>query len=105
MDFAFFCVNFGYSRSDYDQLTLTEKLIIKKRWEDKTVADATLMQRAVEVAVANVFRTKGPENALFKKVKADLSEEEINVAIEQAKEITKDWGEKVAAYILDMPDL
>lgn len=105
MDFAFFCVNFGYSRSDYDQLTLTEKLIIKKRWEDKTISQATLIQRAVEVAVANVFRTKGPEITLFRKVKADLNKEEIDVAIEQAKEITKDWGEKVAAYVLNAPDL
>ena len=58
MDFAFFVVNFGYSKSDYDSLTLREKAFIYKAWEDKTVRDSYNMYNAVFTATYNVNRPK-----------------------------------------------
>lgn len=59
MDFAFFVVNFHYSRADYDALTEREKLFIRKAYETKTVTDTTLIRDAVFNAMWNVNRKKG----------------------------------------------
>ena len=59
IDFAFFVVNFGFSRGEYEALTYTERAFIMKSYEDKLVGDSTMLQKAVEVAVGNVMRKKG----------------------------------------------
>ena len=53
MDFAFFAVNLGYSKSDYEELTPREVVFIRKAWEEKLVSDNTLMRNAVLNAVSN----------------------------------------------------
>ena len=58
MDFAFFAVNFHYSKADYMALTPAEKAFIYKAWEDKTVSDTTLIRDAVLNAVSNALRKK-----------------------------------------------
>lgn len=58
MDFAFFAVNFGYSKSDYDALTWREKAFIYKAWEDKIVRDSYNVYNAVLTATYNVNRPK-----------------------------------------------
>lgn len=59
IDFAFFVANFGYTRSDYDNLTLTERAFIFKAWEDKQVVESTLIDKAVFNATVNANRKKG----------------------------------------------
>lgn len=58
-DFAFFAVQFGYTKADYDALTGTEKAFILKAYEDKVVSDSTMLASAVLNAVSNAFRKKG----------------------------------------------
>lgn len=52
-------MNFGYSKSDYSALTLTDKSFILKAYEDKVVRDTTFLRNAVKNAVDNAFRKKG----------------------------------------------
>ena len=58
-DFAFFAVQFGYSKADYNALTETERALILKAYENKVVADTNLLAGAVLNAVSNAFRKKG----------------------------------------------
>ena len=64
-DFAFFAVQFGYTKADYEALTGTEKAFILKAYEDKVVSDTNLLAGAVLNAVSNAFRKKGK---LFQKL-------------------------------------
>lgn len=59
LDFAFFAVNYGYSKSDYWELTPKDKLFIAKAQEDKVVRETTLTRNAVLNAVNNALRQKG----------------------------------------------
>ena len=59
IDFAFFVVNFGYSKEDYNALSETEKLFIRKAWENYTVSWSTLVRDAVFNGVGNALRKKG----------------------------------------------
>lgn len=59
MDFAFFAVNFGYSKRDYNELTERERLFIYKAYENKIVSDTMLIRDAVFNAVNNALRKKG----------------------------------------------
>lgn len=68
IDFAFFAANFGYSRSDYDALTLREKALIYKAWEERIVSATYRMYNAVYTATYNVNRPKRKRALkLFKK--------------------------------------
>lgn len=58
IDFAFFAVNFGYCKSDYEALTPTEKAFIYKAWEDKKVMDGSQMYKSVYTAYYNCNRPK-----------------------------------------------
>lgn len=58
MDFAFFAVNFGYSKADYDALTLKEKTFIYKAWETREISRMMLVYNAVFTATYNVNRRK-----------------------------------------------
>lgn len=59
IDFAFFFVNFGVSKSEYLELTKREKAFIMKAWEDKQVLDSELLRNAALNAVSNALRKKG----------------------------------------------
>jgi hypothetical protein len=100
MDFAFFCVNFGFSKADYDELTMTERAFILRAWEDKKVADSTLIQNAVEVAVYNVNRKKSkPPLTLWRKPSRRADLEEKTLAIEKAQRLANRFGKAAAALI------
>ena len=59
IDFAFFVVNFGYTKDDYESLTKREIAFIKKAWENKLTFESSIINRAVHTAVYNVNRGKG----------------------------------------------
>ena len=100
MDFAFFAVNFHYSKDDYNALTPAEKAFIFKAWEDKTVSDSTMLRDAVLNAVSNAFRKKGKK---FKKLwkrkqeKADLEivRDNYKIIMEAEAKEGKAWIDKV----------
>lgn len=78
IDFAFFAVNFGYSKSDYEELTPRERLFIYKAWENKTVSDSYHVYNAVFTATYNVNRKKNKRALkLWKKVKMKRADIEV----------------------------
>lgn len=93
MDFAFFCVNFGYSKADYNALTPKEKAFIMKAYENKTVRESTLLRDAVLNAVSNVFRKKGKAfKKLWKKLSQPISEEQLEEDFTIINEVEKREG-------------
>lgn len=58
IDFAFFAVNFGYSKSDYEELTPKERAFIYKAWENKIVSDSYHEYNAMFTATYNANRPK-----------------------------------------------
>jgi len=101
MDFAFFAVNFGYSKSDYLALTQTEKLFIVKAYENKVVADSNVLNMAVANAVANVLRKKGkrPQKLWKRKsriiVDKEVMQSTIKQIIKHEQQTGKGWVEKI----------
>lgn len=100
MDFAFFAVNFGYSKSDYEDLAPTEKAFIMKAWEDKTVADSTVMRDSVLNAITNAFRKKGKKFKVLWKKKQEKADKEIvknnyKIIMEVEEKEGKGWIDKV----------
>lgn len=100
MDFAFFAVNLGYSKSDYYELTPREAAFIRKSWEDKLVSDNTLMRNAVLNAVSNALRKKNSRfRELWKKavisVDKEKAEDNIKIVYEIEEKEGKDWIDKI----------
>ncbi len=100
IDFAFFAVNFGYSRKDYEDLTPREALFIRKAWEDKLVSDNTLMRNAVLNAVSNALRKKNARfRELWKKVQAPVdmesAKENMRIVSEIEEKEGKNWVDKI----------
>lgn len=101
MDFAFFVVNFGYSKADYQALTPTEKVFIMKAYEDKVVSDSTVLAMAVNNAISNALRKKGkrPVKLWKKKNHAVLDKEAMQLNIKQIikheEKTGKGWVEKI----------
>lgn len=100
MDFAFFAVNFHYSKADYMALTPTEKAFIYKACEDKTVSDTTLIRDAVLNAVSNALRKKNARfRKLWKKANAPSDKEralaDIKIAEEVEQKEGKGWIDKI----------
>lgn len=97
MDFAFFAVNFGYSKTDYEALTLAEKAFIYKAYEDKVVSQSTILCNAVTVAVVNALRKKNKRpHKLWKKrrtsvVDKDIMKHTIKDVLEIEKKSGKAW--------------
>lgn len=58
MDFAFFAANFGFSKSDYEELSPREIHFLHKAYEDKIVSQSYLIYNAVFTAFYNVNRPK-----------------------------------------------
>lgn len=102
MDFAFFAVHFGYSKSDYQELTPREAIFIRKAWEDKLVSDNTLMRNAVLNAVSNALRKKNSRfRELWKKLARPVDKEQAVENVKIAHEIEakegKDWIDRILA--------
>ena len=89
IDFAFFVVNFGYSKSDYEMLTPCEKAFVYKAWENKAVSDSTMFRDAALNAISNAFRKKNKRFIRLwkkkqKKANKDVIKENLHV-IEEAE--------------------
>lgn len=111
MDFAFFAVNLGYSKLDYEALTPTEKAFIYKAWENKLISDASLMYNAMFTALYNVNRPKNKKALkLWRKSKTHrTNEEEIRcnyaVALEADRNDGDQWVKRVyTANNLRLPE-
>lgn len=100
IDFAFFAVNLGYSKRDYEELTPREATFIRKAWEDKLVSDNTLMRNAVFNAIINALRKKNTRfRELWKKSQTPVDKNQVRKNIKIAFEIEekegKGWIEKI----------
>ena len=94
IDFAFFVVHFGYTKSDYEQLTPREIAFVRKEWENKMISDSYINYNAIFKATYNVQRKKGKKALkLWQKVqvrKADMGVIENNLKI--VKEVEQNEG-------------
>lgn len=100
MDFAFFAVNFGYSRDDYDSLTMTERAFIYKAWEDRIVLETTFLRDTVFNAVSNAFRKKNKKfrklwHKKQKKADKELMKDNIQIAKDVEAAEGKDWVRRI----------
>ena len=101
--FAFFVAEFGYNREEYEALTERQIAFIQKAWEQREVRRTTLINLAVNNAMANSYRKRGSSPIpLFGDNKADFIDAE--TAKEQMKSIEKtfqnagkDWIKKIWA--------
>lgn len=76
IDFAFFVVNFGYTKADYESLTLRDKIFIYKAWENKIVSDSSHTRNAFMNGYLNARRKKGKKFIeLWKKKQKRLNKE------------------------------
>lgn len=97
MDFAFFAVNFGYSKSDYEQLTPREVRFIYKAYEDMVVSQSYRIYNAVYTAFYNANRPKRKRALkLFKKKGAKISREQQKETLDAVLESQKNDGNWVA---------
>lgn len=99
IDFAFFAVNFGYSKSEYEELTPTEIAFIYKAWEDKTVRESNLLNQSVYNALVNSNRKKNKSyQPLWKKkgnIDIDLAKDNEKLIRDIEKRDGKDWVKKI----------
>ena len=97
MDFAFFAVNFGYSKADYEALTPREKVFLLKAWENKLVSDTTFIYNAVFTASYNVNRGKRKRalklwrKARIQKADMDVISENLGIILEVEAHEGKGW--------------
>ena len=97
IDFAFFAVNFGYSKEDYEVLTPKELYFLRKAWEDKVVLETQLFYNAVFTAFYNVNRPKRKktlklwERKRIQKGDMDVIEDNLDTIREIEKKEGKDW--------------
>lgn len=99
-DLAFFVVQIGMSRKEFDKLTEKEKMFIKKEHENKFISETTWFRNAVLNAEANANRKKSAKFIeLFpkKQAKADkeYNEDAIQIILEMENKNGKTWVEKV----------
>lgn len=93
IDFAFFVVNFGYSKADYEALTPRERLFIYKAWENKTVSDTTHLRNAVMNGYLNARRKKNKKLIpLWKKKQKRADKEVVNSNLQAIMENQKKEG-------------
>ena len=100
IDFAFYVVNFGYSREDYEQLTPRDVAFIRKAYETKTVKETTYLRNAVLNAVSNALRKKNARFQKFwKKVQKPLDKEkarnDAEIIFETEEKEGKSWVDKI----------
>lgn len=100
MELAFFVVEVGMSKAEYEQLTETEKMFIRKRHEQKFINETTWLRNAVLNAVNNALRKKGKKFIdLFpkapKKADKEYNENAIKTILEMEEKKGKGWVEKI----------
>lgn len=104
IDFAFFVVNFGYSKRDYEEISETEKAFIFKAWENKMVLESSLVNRAAFNAIINANRKKGKkyvnlwEKNKYRKVGDETmleSREKFERLLENEKKSNGDWVKQI----------
>lgn len=101
IDFAFFAVNFGYSKSDYEALTPREKSFIYKAWENKCVADSYHEYNAMFTATYNANRPKRKralklwKESKVKKADMDIVQENIRIINEVNQKEGREWVYKI----------
>ena len=96
MELAFFVVDIGMSKCEYESLTETEKMFIKKRHEQKFINETTWLRNAVLNAVNNALRKKGKKFIdLFpkapKKADKEYNENAIKTILEMEEKNGKGW--------------
>ncbi len=99
IDFAFFAVNFGYSKADYQALTPKERLFIYKAWEQKKVSLTSDIYNAVFTAFYNVQRGKKRALKLFKKKQRKIDKNTLDFNLKTILKVEekegKGWLEQV----------
>lgn len=101
IDFAFFVVNFGYSKSDYEALTQREKMFIYKAWENKQISEMSNIYQAAFTAHYNVGRPRNKRALkLLKKKKQrkanmETISENLNIIKENKEKEGNAWIERV----------
>lgn len=104
IEFAWFAVNLGYSKDDFEQLTQREIAFIKKAWENKVVLDTSMQFKAMMTSFANVYRKKGKGvKKLWEKSKGTMlaheeveaKKQELEIAKQIAKKDGNDWVKKI----------
>lgn len=100
MDFAFFAVNFGFSKSEYEELTPREINFLYKAYENRMVSQSYMLYNAVFTAMYNVNQPKNRRMLkLFHKQKtqkADMQVVEDNMRIVEETDINDgNWLERL----------
>ena len=100
IDLAFFVVNFGYTKADYEALTKKEKAFIYKAWENKIVSETTHISNAVTVAVSNAYRKKNKKPIqLWKKRQVKIDSSDMRGLIvrmrDREESVGKSWVDKI----------
>ncbi len=101
IDFAFFAVNFGYSKSDYEELTPKEKAFIYKAWEEKIVSDSYYIYNAAFTATYNVNRGKNKKalklwrKAKVRKADMEIIQDNLKIIREVEQKEGTSWIEKI----------
>lgn len=87
MDLAFFIVNFGYTKADYQALTPRERAFVYRAWEDKLVRESQLNHDASLLAYVNANRKKGRKaQPLWRKQADRIDPEEMKRLVRQEKQ-------------------
>lgn len=99
-DLAFFVVQVGMSRTEFDLLTEKEKMFIRKEHENKFIHDTTWLRNAVLNAEANINRKKGKKFIeLFlkktRKADKDYNDNAITNILEMEEQKGKGWVDRV----------
>jgi len=99
-DLAFFVVQIGMSRAEFDMLTEKEKMFIRKEHENKFLSDTTWLRNAVLNAGANINRKKGKKFIELFPKKANKVDKEYNKTAVQTilvmeQKNGKSWVDKV----------
>ncbi|WP_416149431.1 phenylalanine racemase [Salipaludibacillus sp. HK11] len=99
-ELAFFVARVGMSRKEFDQLTETEKMFIRKEHENKFVEDTTWIRNAVLNGTVNANRKKNKKFVeLFpkKQSRADIeyNENAMKTVLKMEKEKGKGWVDKI----------
>ena len=101
MDFAFFAVNFGYSKRDYLDLTPSDKLFILKAWENRVISDSYNIYNASFTAFYNVNRPKRKralklwKKKSVKKADMDVIRDNVTVAREVIEKEGINWVDQI----------
>ncbi|MEK3887449.1 phenylalanine racemase [Bacillus sp. FSL K6-3431] len=103
-DFAFFVVNFGYSKRDYGELTELEKAFIYKAYETKLINDTTYARDAQYNALINANRKKNKKfiemfKPKQKKADVEYNKDAVSTIIDVEKKEGKSWVDKLYAGI------